>query len=112
MPTQSVLGETTLTTTCIALTLPAVLMLQLTPPKSGPFTVVTLPFSSESADEVIARADGRILQQGRWSWVAVGISSEDDGFSKRLTAAGASLLLPGSPPDCLTTPLAHERLSQ
>jgi hypothetical protein len=99
--TQSTLRDTILTTTWIAFPLLAVLLIELTPPKTGPVTVVTLPFLNESAQDVIEQAEGQILSLSRWPWIAVGINTEGADFRKKLKAAGAWLLLPSLADGCV-----------
>ena len=82
-----------LSVTLIAGYLIPLLLVELTPAAEGPITIVTGPFSGRNAMEVVAAADGRIVGEGRWPWVAVGTSRDPD-FQTKLKAAGALLLLP------------------
>jgi len=69
------------------------LLVELAPAAEGPIMIVTDPFSEQNAMEVIAAAEGNIVGEGRWPWIATGTSTDPD-FQTKLKAAGALLLLP------------------
>jgi hypothetical protein len=58
-----------------------------------PVAVISNPWGSSSAIEVVAAAGGTIMRAGRWGWVAVAANDDDPAFYGRLRAAGAWLLV-------------------
>jgi len=70
----------------------------------GPVTIITDPFSGQSAMNVIAAAQGNILSAGRWPWIAVADGSHDPDFLAKLRAAGALFFLPPITNACLGDP--------
>lgn len=89
--------------TLISAFLIALLFLDLAPAAEGPIMIITMPLSGKTAMEVVALAGGAILSQGRWPWIAVGVSSDPD-FSEKLEEAGAVLLLSPLTNACLKNP--------
>jgi hypothetical protein len=77
----------------LILMLTGIFWIEVAPEAGEPVAVITNPWGSHSALEIIAAARGLILQSGRWRWVAVATSDGDPLFQDRLRAAGAWLLL-------------------
>ncbi|MBB4006590.1 hypothetical protein [Allorhizobium taibaishanense] len=62
-------------------------------PRGSYLLVVAPPLSSPAATmAIIAGADGALVQQGRFDWLAVAYSAHPD-FAARLQASGAVLVL-------------------
>jgi len=96
------LKDTVLTVSLLAISLLALLPLELSAPAKGPVMVLTWPFQTQTADMVISAAQGRLLEFGRLPWIAVGIGSDDEAFRHNLKTAGAWLLLRPLTRACLT----------
>jgi hypothetical protein len=81
--------------------LTALLAIDLVPSEAGPVTVITNPFSSQSAVEVIALTQGTIAGASRWPWIAIAADSQDPDFKKKLREAGALLVIRSLATACL-----------
>jgi hypothetical protein len=60
------------------------------PAGSGPVAVFAPPWSSDAAG-IVARAGGQLVAGGRWPWIIMAVSADDD-FVRRLYRAGAILV--------------------
>jgi hypothetical protein len=62
---------------------------------SNQVAVIVAPFGNRSALETIGAAGGRIVQPGRWRWIAIG-ADDARAFESRLREEGAWLVLPAA----------------
>jgi hypothetical protein len=62
---------------------------------SNEVAVIVAPFGDRSALEIIGAAGGRIVQSGRWRWIAIG-TDDARTFEARLKEEGAWLVLPAA----------------
>lgn len=75
------------------ITLALVLSFSMLPKQGSKVAVVVLPWTQAGEIiDVVARADGSIVRQGKWRWILVAQSDATD-FVDRLYAAGALAVL-------------------
>jgi hypothetical protein len=78
------------------------------PAGTGPVAVFAAPWSGNAA-EIVTQAGGQLVAGGRWPWIIMAVSADDD-FVRRLYRAGAILVTdPRYAIGCHSEPTLGER---